>query len=205
MMNEPQGVKQVSAQSGNRSAEFRPGLRAVFLGRNGVINRQMPEGHYVTAWQYFELLPGVPGAIARLNLAGLRVLIVSNQRGIALGLYTAADVDAIHTQMQRVLSVFGAHIDGIYFCPHDKGECNCRKPLPGLFEQAQAQFPNLQPADSLMIGDSLSDIEFGRNLGLQTVLITGSQEHQKPEAIRAAGLADLRFSSLTESVDYLLA
>jgi len=189
------------------NAGFLSGLRTIFLDRDGVINRKMPEGEYVTSWGNFELLPGVPEAIAKLNRAGLRVLVVSNQRGVALGLYTAADVHAIHAGMQNVLAGFGAHIDGFYFCPHDKHECNCRKPLPGLFEQAQAQFSEIQPESSLMIGDSLSDIEFGRNLGMKTIFIEGDKsgrEHQKPGATRAAELADLRFSSLPEAVDHLL-
>ena len=183
-------------------------LRTVFLDRDGVINRKMPEGQYVTSWQHFDLLAGVPEAIARLNQAGLRVLVVTNQRGIALGLYTAADVDAIHAQLQAVFAQSGARIDGFYFCPHDKRECNCRKPLPGLFEQARAQFPEIDPSTSIMIGDSLSDIEFGRNLGMRTIFIEGDQyarQHQKPGAQKAANLADQCFPSLPEAVNFLLA
>ena len=80
-------------------------LTTVFLDRDGVLNEKMPEGSYVTSWADFQILPGVPEAIARLNRAGLRVIVVSNQRGIALGLYTAADVDAIHAGFQRILSI----------------------------------------------------------------------------------------------------
>ena len=160
-------------------------LKTVFLDRDGVINRKMPEGRYVTAWQQFDLLPGVPEAIAKLNQAGLRVLVVTNQRGIALGLYSIEDVLSIHQQLQQAFAAEGAHIDGFYFCPHDKKECNCRKPLPGLFEQAQRDFPEVIPETSLIIGDSLSDIEFGRNLGLQTIFIEGHKEHQKPGANQA--------------------
>jgi D-glycero-D-manno-heptose 1,7-bisphosphate phosphatase len=180
-------------------------LKTVFLDRDGVINRKMPEGQYVTGWQHFELLPGVPEAIARLNQAGLRVLVVTNQRGIALGLYTAEDVRHIHARLQEELAAHGARIDGFYFCPHDKRECNCRKPLPGLFEQAQVDFPEIAPATSLIIGDSLSDIEFGRNLGMRTVFIEGDKEHQKPGASHAVQLAGQSFVSLPEAVNHLLA
>jgi D-glycero-D-manno-heptose 1,7-bisphosphate phosphatase len=205
---EPEDPPQASAQNSTDTALSRPTQRTVFLDRDGVINRKMPEGQYVTNWSHFELLPGVAEAVARLNQAGLRVLVVTNQRGIALGLYTAADVDAIHTQLQRVLSVSGAHVDGFYFCPHDKRQCNCRKPLPGLFEQAKKQFPDIEPATSLIIGDSLSDIEFGHNLGLQTIFLEGDEaqrQHQKPGASKAADLADMRFPSLPDAVNYLLA
>jgi histidinol-phosphate phosphatase family protein len=107
------------------------------------------------------VLPGVPEALRRLNEAGVLAIVVSNQRGIARGLYTAAEVAAIHAKFQQLLERAGAHIDGFFICPHDKGECNCRKPLPGLFEQAVAQFPEITAETSAMIGDSLSDVEFG--------------------------------------------
>jgi D-glycero-D-manno-heptose 1,7-bisphosphate phosphatase len=179
-------------------------LRTVFLDRDGVINRKLPEGQYVTAWQHFHLLPGVAEAIARLNQAGLRVIVVTNQRGIALGLYSPSDVDHIHIQLNERLAQSGAHIDGFYFCPHDKRECNCRKPLPGLFEQAQKDFPGIKPETSLIIGDSLSDIEFGKNLGLETIFIEGNSEHQKPGGQKAKDLADLSFTALPEAIGFVL-
>ena len=180
-------------------------FRTAFLDRDGVINRKMPEGQYVTAWEHFHLLPGVPEAIAALNRKGLRVLVVTNQRGVALGLYTSADVEAIHAQLQTALAESGAHVDGFYFCPHDKRQCNCRKPGPGLFEQAKADFPEITPEASLIIGDSLSDIEFGHNLGMKTVFIEGNREHQKPGASKAAELADRSFPALPEAATAILA
>jgi D-glycero-D-manno-heptose 1,7-bisphosphate phosphatase len=201
---ELKGAPQESVQNGTKSMEFHPKLRNVFLDRDGVINRKMPEGEYVTGWGHFHLLQGVPEAIARLNQAGLRVLVVTNQRGVALGLYSAADVDAIHAQLQAALAKSGAHVDGIYYCPHDKRACSCRKPLPGLFEQAQKDFPEITAAESVVVGDSLSDIEFGRNLGMQTIFIEGDPERRKAGAELASNLADLTVSSLPEAVDQLL-
>jgi D-glycero-D-manno-heptose 1,7-bisphosphate phosphatase len=180
-------------------------LRAVFLDRDGVLNEKMPEGQYVARWEEFRVLPGVPEALRRLNEAGVRVIVVSNQRGIARGLYTAAEVAAIHANFQQLLHGAGAHIDGFFICPHDKGECNCRKPLPGLFEQAVVQFPEITAATSAMIGDSLSDIEFGYWLGMRTVFVEGDRERRKPGAEAAAELADWRCASLPEAVDALLA
>jgi D-glycero-D-manno-heptose 1,7-bisphosphate phosphatase len=139
------------------------------------------------------------------------VIVLSNQRGIALGLHTAEDVRAIHAAFQSELAAHdshgtrGAHIDAFYFCPHDKGECNCRKPLPGLFEQAQADFPEIAADSSVMIGDSLSDIEFGRRLGMATIFIDGDPARQKPGAEAARDLADEHFASLPQAVDALLA
>jgi histidinol-phosphate phosphatase family protein len=180
-------------------------LSAIFLDRDGVLNEKMPEGRYVASWADFHLLPGVPEAIVRLNRAGLRVLVVSNQRGIARGLYTATDIDAIHSAFQVVLDAHGAHVDGFYFCPHDEGECNCRKPLPGLFDQAAKDFPAIEAINSAMIGDSISDIEFGRRLGMLTVFIDGDPQRQPPSAQAASELADLRFPSVAEAVTALLA
>jgi D-glycero-D-manno-heptose 1,7-bisphosphate phosphatase len=179
-------------------------LRTVFLDRDGVLNQKMPEGRYVTSFSEFQLLPGVQQAIARLNGAGLRVIVVSNQRGIALGLYNATDVDQIHASFQNSTRAHGAHVDAFYFCPHDKSQCNCRKPLPGLFEQAQADFPEIASDSSVMIGDSWSDIEFGRRLGMRTIFVDSGSEHRKPGFEKARGLADLSFPSLPEAVDALL-
>ena len=180
-------------------------LSTIFLDRDGVLNKKMPEGSYVASLADFRLLPDVPEAIGLLNRAGFRVVVASNQRGIALGLYTVADVEAIHAALQGSLKAQSAHVDAFYFCPHDKGQCKCRKPLAGLFEQAAADFPSISAATSAMIGDSLSDIEFGHRLGMLTVLIDSGQAHCQPGAEAAAELADLRFPSLTEAVNTLLA
>lgn len=178
-------------------------LTTVFLDRDGVLNQKMPEGQYVTSPAAFRVLPGVPEAIARLNRANLRVIVVSNQRGISLGFYSAVDVDAIHTGFQRTLANHGAHIDAFFICPHDHGQCNCRKPLPGLFEQAVAQFPAITAASSVMIGDSLVDIEFARRVGMTAILID-SAGPQRPDDKRAQELADVRFPSLAKAVSALL-
>jgi D-glycero-D-manno-heptose 1,7-bisphosphate phosphatase len=178
-------------------------LQTVFLDRDGVLNWKMPEGSYVRSWSEFHLLRGVSEAIAQLNRRGLRVIVVTNQRGIALGLYTGADVESIHARLNAELAAHCAHIDAFFFCPHDKGACDCRKPQPGLFHQAVAQFPDIEAKTSVMIGDSLSDIEFGRRLGMFTVFIDGDAEHRKPGSEKASELADLRFASLPAAVDGL--
>ena len=177
----------------------------MFLDRDGILNEKMPEGHYVTRPEEFHVLAGVPEALRRLNGAGLRVIVVSNQRGISKGLYTASDVEAIHAEFQRLLNGAGARVDAFFICPHDKGQCNCRKPLPGLFEQAVEQFPGIAAATSVMIGDSISDIEFGRRLGMTTIFIEGEPKRQKSGAEDAANLADMRFPSLPYAVEALLA
>ena len=180
-------------------------IRTVFLDRDGVLNRKPPEGRYVTSWSEYQPLPGVPQAIARFNRAGLRVVVVSNQRGIALGLYTSTDVDHIHEEFQTTLKAHNAHVDAFYYCPHDKLQCDCRKPLSGLFDQAVAEFPGITAESSAIIGDSWSDIEFGRRLGMTTVFIEGDRALRKPGADEARAAADLHFPSLPEAADALLA
>jgi D-glycero-D-manno-heptose 1,7-bisphosphate phosphatase len=179
-------------------------LHTVFLDRDGVVNEKMPEGEYVRSASEFRLLPGVAEAIARLNRAAMRVVVVTNQRGVALGLYTDEDVRAIHAALVQQLESHGAHIDGFFICPHDKGACNCRKPLTGLFDQAVARFPEIRAETSVMIGDSLSDIEFGRKLGMLTVFIEGDPERRKAGGEKAAETADLRFADLPQAADALL-
>src|SRR5271154_4313178 len=102
----------------------RAGIQYVFLDRDGVINRKLAEGRYVTRWEELELLPGVAGAIAALNRSGRKVIVVTNQRGVALELMTAADVEAIHDWLRTELARESASLDGIYYCPHDRDECD---------------------------------------------------------------------------------
>ena len=164
------------------------------------MNRNPPEGQFVTCWEEFELLPGVEDAIAELNRSGRKVIVVTNQRGIALGLYSRQDLDRMHDQLRQRLAARGARLDAIYVCPHDDGQCNCRKPLTGLFEQAFQDFPAARPENSVMVGDSLRDIEAGSRLGMRTVLITGDDEAMAAETQRAAALATFSVASLQDFV-----
>jgi D-glycero-D-manno-heptose 1,7-bisphosphate phosphatase len=172
----------------------------VFLDRDGVLNRKLPEGAYVSDWAQFEWLPGAVDAIARMNRAGLIVIVVSNQRGIALGRLTDAQLKQIHGNMQSYLAGQDARLDAIYYCPHDKGQCNCRKPDTGLFEQAMKDFPQVKSQNSVVIGDSLSDIQAGQRLGMKTIFIEGEADRQKPGANAAAAIADAVAGSLLEAV-----
>lgn len=176
----------------------------VFLDRDGVINRKPPEGEYVGHWSGFQLLPGAESAIAALNRAGRRVIVITNQRGVALGRYTCTDVETLHSQLQEHLEQYGARIDAFYYCPHDKNQCDCRKPKTGLFQQAFRDFPDASTANSLVIGDSISDIEAARNLWIPAIFIQGDPETQKPGAETAAKLADAVCDSLADAVALFL-
>jgi D-glycero-D-manno-heptose 1,7-bisphosphate phosphatase len=177
----------------------------VFLDREGVLNRKPPEGSYITRWGQFEVLPGVEQAIARLNRSGRKVILVTNQRGVALGHMTLADLDALHHHLRDHLAQHGAHLDAIYACPHDVGQCHCRKPNVGLFEQAFADFPDARPEYSVMIGDSLSDIEAATRIGMASIFVAGDPACRKPGAERAAHLATATAASLPDCVERYLA
>lgn len=181
------------------------GIQFVFLDRDGVINRKAPEGEYIARWQDFHLLAGALSAITALNHSNRRVIVVSNQRGIALGRYTRQDVEALHARLQEHLAAHGAHIDAFYYCPHDRNQCDCRKPRIGLFEQAFGDFPEASPSNSVVIGDSLSDIEAARTLGMPAIFIEGDPETRKFGAEEAMSLADAVCSSLAEAVRSCLA
>jgi D-glycero-D-manno-heptose 1,7-bisphosphate phosphatase len=176
-------------------------VRYVFLDRDGVLNRKLPEGAYVSDWAQFQWLPGAVEAVARMNRAGLTVIVVSNQRGIALGRVSVEQLELIHGQMRSHLARQGARLDAIYYCPHDQGECNCRKPDIGLFEQARKDFPEVNADNSAVIGDSLSDIQAGRKLGMRTIFIEGEPDRQKAGAQAATSLADEVTTSLLQAVE----
>lgn len=150
--------------------------RAVFLDRDGVINQKPPEGQYVTCWEDFHILPGVAEGIALLNRAGFCVIVVTNQRCVAKGLMTVADLEKMHQRMSDSLARAGATIDGIYYCPHEmEPSCNCRKPLPGMLLDA-ARSRGIELTASWMIGDSDIDMEAGRNAGCKTARLLASNE-----------------------------
>ena len=174
-------------------------IRYVFLDRDGVLNRKPPAGGFVTCCEGLELLDGVAEGVAALNRSGRKVIVATNQRGIALGLFSADDLARIHALLQARLAASGAHLDAIYVCPHDRGQCGCRKPLPGLFEQAFRDFPDAKPENSLMAGDSLRDIEAGVRLGMKTAFISAGNSNSDEDR-RARQLANICAGSLAELV-----
>lgn len=147
-------------------------LSAAFLDRDGTINEKAADGDYVKSPAELRLLPHAAEAVRRLNDAGVPVIVVTNQRGIALGRFTEHDLAAVHCELQkRLYDIGGAVIDAFFHCPHDNRECDCRKPDIGMFRQAQERFPDVELSRSVMIGDSMSDVEAGRSAGMHTIRI----------------------------------
>ncbi len=145
----------------------------LFLDRDGVINTHLP-GDYVKSVDAFAWEPGALKALKTLSGLFSKIIVVTNQRGIAKGLYTETDLAAIHQFMLSGVNSVGARIDAVFYCPHfgDEASCNCRKPNPGMALMAQRQFPDIDFKKSVMVGDSKSDIDFGKNLGMVTVTVT---------------------------------
>lgn len=151
-------------------------VKTLFLDRDGVINKKM-EGDYVRNWEQFEFLPNVIEALKILNTLFDRIIIVTNQRGIGRGLMTIKDLEDIHKNMIKIFLKHDIKIDKIYYCPHDyeKEICNCRKPKIGMALQAKEDFPDIDFRNSIMVGDSFSDIKFGKNAGMKSFLL-GNEE-----------------------------
>lgn len=167
--------------------------KAVFLDRDGVLNEAPPPGAYIRSPAELRILPGTAEALARLRQAGFRLVVVTNQRGIALGRLTTRDVHRIHVRLQEALGQAGAAIDLFLFCPHDVGAgCPCRKPRPGMLLQASARL-GLHLPSSFLVGDSPADVEAGRRAGCRTVYVG-----------RGGGEADFTCRNLPEAVDMIL-
>ncbi len=145
--------------------------RAIFFDRDGVLNEEVG---YLWRVEDFLWIAGAREAIKLCNERGFLTVVVTNQSGIARGLYTARDVDNLHAFMQRSLAEVGAHIDAFYYCPHHpEGKvaefsivCDCRKPKPGMILRACADL-NIDPAQSILFGDSKRDIEAAEAAGLR--------------------------------------
>ncbi len=171
-------------------------MRAVFLDRDGVINQKAPEGDYVKSWAEFEFLPRVADAIRILNEKGFKVIVVTNQRGVALERMASEDVEDIHGMMSEELRKDGASIDAVYYCPHEKDSCDCRKPETGLLLMAKRDFPELSFVDSFVIGDSLTDMEAGSRLSCKCIFITDG-----PSKTVSYPKADSLYDAVTRLID----
>ncbi len=149
--------------------------KAVFLDRDGTINEEVG---YVNHLDRFRLLPRVGEAIRLLNQNGIKVIVVTNQAGVARGYFPESFLHRVHRRMEEELKEKGAYLDGIYYCPHhpEAGEppyrqkCRCRKPETGLIERAVKDF-GIDCNKSYVVGDRGADVEFGRRIGAKSILV----------------------------------
>ena len=147
----------------------------LFLDRDGVINERIMGG-YVTSPAEFEFLPGVLDAIALFSRQFHRIFVVTNQQGIGKGIMTERNLLEIHAYMMDEIYIAGGKIDKCFFAPNVKGDPeDLRKPNPAMAEMAKFEFPEIEFERSIMIGDTDTDIAFGKNLGMKTVRIKTSE------------------------------
>jgi D-glycero-D-manno-heptose 1,7-bisphosphate phosphatase len=170
-----------------RSAE--QSLKLVVLDRDGTINEDRDD--YVKSGDEWTPLPGALEAIARLNHAGWHVVVASNQSGLGRGLFDMAALNAMHIKLNQMLARQGGRIDAVFFCPHAPDEqCECRKPLPGLFRQIAERY-GLPMRDVPVVGDSIRDLQAGVVVGCEPHLVcTG----------KAAALDDVQLGQLLAQV-----
>ena len=145
-------------------------IRWALLDRDGTLNNPAPSGEYVSDADAVMLRPGAAQAVLRLNEALEAVMVTTNQRGVALGLMSVADVLRVNASISELLACERAHVDGYFVCPHDVDACDCRKPLPGLLYEASRQC-GLPLAHAVMVGDSEIDVEAALAAGATAVRI----------------------------------
>ncbi len=175
----------------------------VFLDRDGTLN---PDSGYIGAPSGFELLPGVAEGLARLKRAGARLVVVTNQSGVARGKFTLKDLELVHAKLRTLLEAEGVALDAVYFCPHHPDDqCLCRKPGTAMVERAAADL-GLDLSRAYVIGDQSRDIELAKRVGARSVLVTtgpGSQE--AVGALRAGGTEpDAVVPSLSDAVEWIV-
>lgn len=179
--------------------------RAVFFDRDGTLN---VEKNYLWRIEDFEFFPGVPNAIRQLNRAGVLVVVVTNQSGVARGYFQLDDVRFLHDHIQSELMASGARIDGFYICPHhpDFGHpprrCDCRKPAPGMLLRA-AKDLDIDLNASYMVGDKLDDLEAARRAGCVPLLVETGYGRETVHLAAARGVQT--FASMPEAVARILA
>lgn len=142
----------------------------LFLDRDGVINHEKHKD-YIHTWDEFVFYEGVIKAMAVFAKKFRYIVIVTNQRGIGKGVTRLQDVELIHKNMTKAIETAGGRIDAIYFCPDVDETSPNRKPNPGMGLQAAEDFPDINLNKAIMIGNTLSDMQFGRNLGVQTIFL----------------------------------
>lgn len=150
----------------------------MFLDRDGTIAEEVGYANHITR---FDIFPYAAAAIRRLNETRIPVIVVTNQSGVARGFFPESLVTEIHEKMKAQLAVAGAHVDAIYYCPHIREyNCRCRKPLPGMLEQA-AKEHNLELAGSTLVSDRYDDISMAQSVGGRGILVLsgyGRGEHE---------------------------
>lgn len=184
--------------------------RAVFLDRDGTVNEEVG---YLRNLAELRLIPGAGAAIKRLNDAGLKVVVVTNQSGVARGYFPESLVQEAHERLDRMLRREGARIDAVYYCPHHPTAgnssytvvCDCRKPGTGLIDRA-ARDHDIDVKNSFIIGDKWIDVELGQRAGARSILVQSGFAPDDPGNVRPKGLRapDFIAATITDAVEWII-
>lgn len=167
----------------------------LFLDRDGVINYEKHQD-YIHTWEEFRFYEGVLEAMKIFHERFHRIVVVTNQKGVGKGLTKLDDLHTIHANMEKAIDAAGGHLDAVLYCSDLADDSPFRKPNPGMGLQAAAQFPDINLQKSIMVGNTLSDMQFGRNLGVFTVFLptTRPEVNQQDAAIDAVYESLLHFA-----------
>ncbi len=151
-------------------------MKAIFLDRDGVINKYPGDKKYVTTWRNFRFLPRVKKAIAILQKNNFKLFIISNQAGVGKGIFSQQALDTITKNMLRKIEESGGKIDGVYYCVHPpEMNCSCRKPRPGLLRRA-AKTLRINLKGTFFIGDTIRDVNTAKAVGCKSILVLSGKE-----------------------------
>ncbi|MBU0694103.1 MAG: D-glycero-beta-D-manno-heptose 1,7-bisphosphate 7-phosphatase [Candidatus Omnitrophica bacterium] len=151
-------------------------MKVIFLDRDGVINEYPGDTFYVTHWGKFKFIPGSIEGIRKFNEKGFKLFVVSNQAGVAKGLYSQKDLDKMTKKMRHTLEREKVTLSGVYYCTHrEEDNCSCRKPKAGLLHKIVSDF-SIVPEDSFFIGDSFRDMKAAKEFGAKPVLVLSGKE-----------------------------
>jgi D,D-heptose 1,7-bisphosphate phosphatase len=186
---------------------------AVFLDRDGTINEEVG---YLDSLDKLKIIPGAYEAIRLINESGMKVVVISNQAGVARGLFTEDFVKITHEHLQIALRQEGAYIDKFYYCPHHPNEgiepyrqvCNCRKPATGMLLQA-ARDLNIDLIRSYLVGDRFNDMEAGKKIGVRGILVKtgfgqGLLQDDGPDEATPENKPDFIAADILEAVRWIL-
>jgi len=184
------------------------GRPAVFLDRDGTMSE---ERGFIDRLELLEIFPWTSDAVRLLNRAGFAVVVVTNQSAIGRGIIDEPFLHTVHGAFDRHLARSGARVDRYYFCPHHPDAklpehrmvCRCRKPGPGMIEQATREL-GLDPAQSFMVGDRLIDVACGRGAGVRSILVRSGHSAHQVEATPGLSDPDVILNNLMEAVGWIL-
>lgn len=179
-------------------------MKAIFLDRDGVVNKYPGDTKYVTSWREFRFLPRAKMAVAKLYQDKYKIFVVSNQAGVGKGIYSQEALNVITKNMRQAIVKSGGKIEKAYYCIHRQEEnCACRKPKAGLVDKAKKDYPSIDLQKSFFIGDTIRDVHTAQAAGCSSILVLSGKEklaHRKNWEAQP----DFIFRNLWEAANFIL-